>query len=130
MNWTTKSNFEWSSPRPEALVPMVVESTNRGERAFDEERLDEEPESRRLSQLSDRDIEHCFWRHGHARVFERLAGFRSGPGVSPRRVIDKAIDRHSKPGVAFELLASVAAPGSAGAPARSGRTLRSRAARW
>src|SRR5438128_12620459 len=35
MNWTTKSNFEWSSPRPEALVPMVVESTNRGERAFD-----------------------------------------------------------------------------------------------
>ena len=35
MNWTTKSNFDWSSPRPEALVPMVVESTNRGERAFD-----------------------------------------------------------------------------------------------
>ena len=35
MTWTTKSNFDWSSPRPEALVPMVVESTNRGERAFD-----------------------------------------------------------------------------------------------
>src|SRR6266542_2767539 len=35
MNWTTKSNFDWSSPRPEGLVPMVVESTNRGERAFD-----------------------------------------------------------------------------------------------
>ena len=35
MTWTTKSNFDWSSPRPESLVPMVVESTNRGERAFD-----------------------------------------------------------------------------------------------
>jgi putative ATP-dependent endonuclease of the OLD family len=95
------------------------ESYSRVVQAF----LVEEPESRRLSQLSDRDIEHCFWRHGHARVFERLAGFRSGPGVSPRRVIDKAIDRHSKPGVAFELLASVAAPGSAGAPAPLRRTI-------
>jgi len=35
MDWTTKSTFDWSSPRPEALIPMVVESTNRGERAFD-----------------------------------------------------------------------------------------------
>jgi len=35
MDWTTKSNIDWSSPRPEALIPMVVESTNRGERAFD-----------------------------------------------------------------------------------------------
>jgi len=38
-------------------------------------------------------------------------------------VIDKAIDRHSKPGVAFELLASVAAPGSAGVPAPLRRTI-------
>jgi putative ATP-dependent endonuclease of the OLD family len=67
--------------------------------------------------------EHCFWRHGHARVFERLAGFRSSPAVPPRRVIAKAIDRHSKPGVAFELLASVAAPGSAGPPGPLRRTI-------
>ena len=51
------------------------ESYARVVRAF----LGEEPESGRLSQLSDRDIEHCFWRHGHARVFERLAGFRPAP---------------------------------------------------
>lgn len=31
-------------------------------------------------------------------------------------MIGKAIDRFSKPGVAFELLAAVAAPGSAGPP--------------
>jgi putative ATP-dependent endonuclease of OLD family len=76
-----------------------------------------EPEPRRITLLAERDIEQCFWRHGHASAFETLAGFRSGPGVPPRRVIEKAIDRHSKPGVAFELLASVAAPGSAGVPA-------------
>ncbi len=27
--------FNWLSPMPESLIPMVVESTNRGERAFD-----------------------------------------------------------------------------------------------
>jgi putative ATP-dependent endonuclease of the OLD family len=75
-----------------------------------------EEASVRISTLDDRDIEHCFWRHGHAPVFERLAGLTAGPGgASPRRVIEKAIDRHSKPGVAFELLAAVAA-GPAGAP--------------
>ncbi|TMD82898.1 MAG: ATP-dependent Clp protease proteolytic subunit, partial [Chloroflexi bacterium] len=28
-------NFERLSRRPEALIPMVIETTNRGERAFD-----------------------------------------------------------------------------------------------
>jgi putative ATP-dependent endonuclease of OLD family len=78
--------------------------------------LRDEPEPLRITLLAERDIEHCFWRHGHAPAFEKLAGFHSGPGVPARRVIEKAIDRHSKPGVAFELLASVAAPGSAGVP--------------
>jgi putative ATP-dependent endonuclease of the OLD family len=83
-----------------------------------------EEESVRLSALEDRDIEHCFWRHGHARVFERLSGAGAGPGgAAPRRVIEKAIDRHSKPGVAFELLASVAAAGSPGAPPPLVRTI-------
>ncbi len=35
MDWITAYDVEWRSQRPEALVPMVVESTNRGERAFD-----------------------------------------------------------------------------------------------
>jgi len=76
-----------------------------------------EDEVLRLTRLPERDIEHSFWRHGHARVFEKLAGLtaRAG-GATPRRVIEKAIDRRSKPGVAFELLASAAAPRSAGVP--------------
>lgn len=35
MDWTSKSKVEWIAPHPESLIPMVVESTNRGERAFD-----------------------------------------------------------------------------------------------
>jgi ATP-dependent Clp protease protease subunit len=35
MEWLSRNGFEWTSPRPQALIPMVVESTNRGERAFD-----------------------------------------------------------------------------------------------
>lgn len=35
MDWTSKYRMDWSSYRPESLIPMVVESTNRGERAFD-----------------------------------------------------------------------------------------------
>src|SRR5689334_25243496 len=35
MNWVSPFKIDWSSERPESLIPMVVESTNRGERAFD-----------------------------------------------------------------------------------------------
>jgi ATP-dependent Clp protease protease subunit len=36
MEWTSPYKVNWqSSPGPESLVPMVVETSNRGERAFD-----------------------------------------------------------------------------------------------
>ncbi|WP_028457569.1 ATP-dependent Clp protease proteolytic subunit [Chloroflexus sp. Y-396-1] len=43
MNWSTRYHHEWRSmpspewlsQRPELLIPMVIESTSRGERAFD-----------------------------------------------------------------------------------------------
>jgi putative ATP-dependent endonuclease of OLD family len=79
--------------------------------------MDEEPEAERLTRLKEPDVEHCFWRHGHAAVFERLARRRAEGDATPRYVIAKAIERHSKPGVAFELLASVAAAGSDSPPA-------------
>ena len=69
----------------------------------------------RLTRLTDLDIEHCFWRHGYASVFERLAGMHAR-GMKPSLVIRKAIERSSKPDVAFELLAAVAARGSPGPP--------------
>lgn len=33
--WQTNLRIDWTSPRVDALIPMVVESTNRGERAYD-----------------------------------------------------------------------------------------------
>lgn len=35
MEWTSPYSINWQSERPQALVPMVVETSNRGERAFD-----------------------------------------------------------------------------------------------
>ena len=37
MDWKSSVGVDWTAPQPqpEALIPMVVESTNRGERAFD-----------------------------------------------------------------------------------------------
>ena len=70
----------------------------------------------RLTRLREHDIEHCFWHHGYAEVFERLAGVPPGAAVKPSRVIHRALDEHSKPGVAFELLAAVATRGAVGPP--------------
>ncbi len=35
MKWISPLGAEWTQPQPESLIPMVVESTSRGERAFD-----------------------------------------------------------------------------------------------
>ncbi len=35
MQWVSPDNIDWRTQKPEALIPMVVESTSRGERAFD-----------------------------------------------------------------------------------------------
>jgi ATP-dependent Clp protease protease subunit len=35
MNWISPNGPSWELQRPESLIPMVVESTSRGERAFD-----------------------------------------------------------------------------------------------
>jgi putative ATP-dependent endonuclease of OLD family len=72
----------------------------------------------RLTRLREPDIEHCFWRHGYAGVYLHAAGIEgSGDRHSTaRRVIQRAIKRHSKPFLAFEALAAAAADGSPGVP--------------
>jgi len=72
----------------------------------------------RVTSLRQRDIEHCFWKHGYAQVFIKAARLSLSPGdrTQPRSVINRAIKRHSKPQMAFELIVAVAADGSAGVP--------------
>jgi putative ATP-dependent endonuclease of OLD family len=72
-------------------------------------------EAERITVLEDRDIEHCFFRHGYAPVFRRWAGAADG-AASPTQVIERAIDRHSKPMLALELVLAASARGAAGVP--------------
>jgi putative ATP-dependent endonuclease of OLD family len=87
--------------------------------------LRKEPSRRRVTALRQRDIEHCFWKHGYEQVFVAAAGQSWTPGsrMQPRSVINRAIRRHSKPYMAFELIVAAAAEGSPGVPAPLKRML-------
>lgn len=73
-----------------------------------------DPVERRFTVLPGRDIESCFYEHGYAPLFQRLAGLDDGQ--PPARIIKRAIDLHSKPQLALELVLAVAAAGSPGVP--------------
>jgi putative ATP-dependent endonuclease of OLD family len=75
------------------------------------------PAQAHVSQLVERDIEHCFYAHGYKNVFVRRAKLGAvGPGVTASRIIKKAIERESKPAIAFALMEAVGAARSAGVP--------------
>jgi putative ATP-dependent endonuclease of OLD family len=72
----------------------------------------------RITRLRERDVEHCFWRHGYAQVYMQAAGAQvpEDRRGSAGRVIGRAIKRHSKPFLAFEVLAAASREGSPGVP--------------
>ncbi|HEY3439376.1 MAG TPA: DUF2813 domain-containing protein [Paludibaculum sp.] len=72
----------------------------------------------RLTMLEDRDIEHCFWRYGYANVFRQAAGKPQSASFRPnaRAIISRAIERHSKPWMAMQLLEAAAPRGKGGVP--------------
>lgn len=79
----------------------------------------------RVTRLRERDVEHCFWEHGYAQVYLAAAGLH-GPAshnVGTGRIITRALKRHSKPFMAFEVLAAAAAIGSPGVPGPLRRTI-------
>jgi putative ATP-dependent endonuclease of OLD family len=79
----------------------------------------------RITRLREPDVEHCFWHHGYAGVYRQAAGLDPTPGrrVSVGRVIGRAIKRHTKPYLAFQVLAAAAADGSPGVPGPLRRTV-------
>jgi putative ATP-dependent endonuclease of the OLD family len=66
----------------------------------------------RVTRLSERDIEHCFWKNGYQAVIQGIAYPRGlPPQGSPRRQIERAIERTSKPFLALSLVEGVANAG-------------------
>jgi len=80
-----------------------------------------EPAERRITVLPAHDIESCFFESGYADVFRRLAGTRGEQ--APRKVILRAIERHSKPQLALEMVAAAGANDSPGVPATLGQAI-------
>ena len=96
------------------------------------------PEARRISVLSQKDIEHCFWHHGYSQVFIVAAG--NAPQQQPppakqcangqpclhntplsppdpsSQTIKRAIKRTSKPHLAVAVIEAATQPGSVGLP--------------
>lgn len=72
-----------------------------------------------ITQLSDHDIERCFWTHGYSGVYQRAAYGAAKPDFVPRarQTIQKAIDRCSKPQMAVRVLEAVGSRGANGVPA-------------
>lgn len=71
-----------------------------------------------LTMLSHLDIEHFFYYNGYDRVFMREANLKPPlkKGVGPDRVIELAIKRKTKPGLALSVLEAIQKQGPEGVP--------------
>ncbi|MBI2214307.1 MAG: DUF2813 domain-containing protein [Acidobacteria bacterium] len=75
-----------------------------------------EPDSERLTQLAETDIENCLWNYGYADVYRGTAGFSRAAWERPANVIDRAIRKSSKPFLAIAAIEAIARDGSRGVP--------------
>jgi len=62
------------------------------------------------------DIEHYLYRNGFDDVYRRASGVPDNMPMSPRRVIEKAVHRSSKPDLAIEVAMSAAGRGTDAVP--------------
>ena len=70
----------------------------------------------RLTELPALDIEHYLYRNGFDDVYRRASGVPDSMPMSPRRVIEKAVHRSSKPDLAIEVAMSAAGRGTEAVP--------------
>ena len=71
-----------------------------------------------MTVLPHRDIEHFLFAHGYDNVFCRAAGLdkKSLRNLSQDKIIDMAIKKKTKPGLALEVMEAMAQSGAAGVP--------------
>lgn len=70
----------------------------------------------RLTALPALDIETYLYRHGFEDVYRRAAGMPENAPISPRHIIEKAVQRNSKPDLAIEVAMSAATRGVSSVP--------------
>jgi putative ATP-dependent endonuclease of OLD family len=77
-----------------------------------------DPPEDRISALREHDIEHCFYQHGYAAVYQRAAGVRVSPRhtMPAKGVVHRALQRWSKPYMALQVLLAASEPGAPGVP--------------
>lgn len=63
-----------------------------------------ERETDRLTPLPAKDIEHFLYHHGFEAVYRREAGVTAHQMLPPGKVIERALSRHSKPGLALSVV--------------------------
>lgn len=79
-------------------------------------------ETRHLTALPDRDIEHHLYRRGFAEIFKAAAGPAPNREVdTPETLIHRALRARSKPGMALELAEAAGGMGPTGIPPALGR---------
>ena len=80
--------------------------------------LDEGNSRERLTVLREKDIERCFWKHGYDEVYKRYSRLNDQKlqHLSPAKVIQAAVRKHSKPFLAISVAEAIASQGSPGIP--------------
>lgn len=73
-------------------------------------------ERERITQLAERDVEHHLWGAGYDRVFLEAAGRGRDRRLEASNAIERAIERHSKPWIALQVVESMEQAGSPGVP--------------
>lgn len=82
------------------------------------EYLENDNSSERLTVLSEKDIELCFWQHGYDAVYKRYAGLPDDQleRLSPAKIIQAAVRKRSKPFLALSISEAISMEDSAGVP--------------
>lgn len=75
-------------------------------------------EAERLTVLSEKDIERCFWAHGYDDIYKKYARMSAKQlqHSSPGKVIQAAVRKQSKPFLALSVVEAIASKGSPGIP--------------
>jgi len=99
---------------------VLVDGDRGGEAYLDTLRRQSHVEqpAERITILPQPDLEHCFWEHGYDRIIADFAGLSepSDQPLDPRRAIQRALKKLSKPDLALRLLETAVGRDSPGVP--------------